>query len=82
MSRVSSVTVCGLAVALCLAAFLSNRPAALYGQPGAARGRCVGISTERTTLPGVVRVYRAFENGEVEATDDGGNNRDWQKAGK
>jgi hypothetical protein len=77
-----SRTVFALAAALCPAAFLSNRPAALYGQPGAARGRCVGISTEKTTLPGVVRVYRAFENVEVEATDDGGNNRDWQKVGK
>jgi hypothetical protein len=82
MSRAASVTMCVLAVALSLAALLSSRPAHVGAQPGAARGRCVGISTERTGLQSGVRVYRAFEDGTVEALNDEGNSLGWQKVGK
>jgi hypothetical protein len=41
----------------------------------------VGVATERLSER-VVRVYRAFEDGTVEAWDDGGESQDWSKVGK
>jgi hypothetical protein len=45
------------------------------------KGKCVGITTERLGER-VVRVYRAFEDGTVEAWDDGGDAQGWTRVGK
>jgi hypothetical protein len=75
MFRRSVVSVFALAVAFAAGAALASRPVPAAAQPAAAQpvgghGKCIGVAAAMKT-PGWVSVYRAFEDGTVEATDDG-----------
>jgi hypothetical protein len=82
MIRRSAISTFALAGAFVLGMLMSNRPTAVLAQPAnLPRGKCVGISAVHT-MP--FRVYRAFEDGTVEATNDGANgiSTPWVQIGK
>jgi hypothetical protein len=58
-----------LAAAFALGTLVPSRPPAVGADPPPQR-KCVGIAAALQT-PGTVRVYRAFEDGAVEAFDQG-----------
>jgi hypothetical protein len=61
----SCINVFSLLVAFALGAMLTGRPTAVTAQPAPQR-KCVGIATFFAP-DGFTRVYRAFEDGTVEA---------------
>jgi len=87
MLRQTSLRMCALATAFGLGALVSRQPAAVNAQPVAGRGKCVGFAAVQSLSPGTYRLYRAFEDGSVEKSDDIPEKEekyraDWRKAGK
>jgi hypothetical protein len=87
MFRRTSLSVCALAAAFGLGAFLSHEPAAVQAQPVAGPGKCVGFAAVQSLSPGMYRIYRVFEDGTVEKADDVPEKEEryrgeWRKVGK
>jgi hypothetical protein len=87
MLRQTSLSGCALALAFGLGALVFRQPAAVNAQPVAGHGKCVGFSAVQSLSPGTYRLYRAFEDGSVEKSDDVPEKEEkyrpeWRKAGK
>ena len=78
----------GLALVMVLAAVALKPGAApscseARAETRSAKGKCMGLTTQRLNEK-IVRLYRVFEDGTVEAWDDGegSESKEWAKIGK
>jgi hypothetical protein len=74
----SSVTAFALIVAGALGWLLTSQPATVRAHAPAGRGKCVGIAIQ------ALLVFRAFEDGTIEAADvsDGLPGKPWRRVGQ
>jgi hypothetical protein len=84
MFRRSAISVFALAGAFALGSLMPTRPAPVGAQPGGGQSRCVGVSAVQNALnPGGYRVFRAYDDGRIEAVDVSNDQYgDWKKIGK
>jgi hypothetical protein len=83
MIRRSALTAFAVAGAFALGTLVPSRPPAASADAPPAQRKCVGVAAAQHMM-GLVRVYRAFEDGTVEALDEGQHptSERWKVVGK